>query len=149
MAIRWDKLTVKAQEAIQAASSEAAEHGNPEILPLHLLAALATDREGIVAPVLAKVGTSADVVLKDARAEIANLPKVSGGGAQPSLSANLSKAIDHSFKEADHFKDEYVSTEHLLLAIAQQKGEAAQKILAQHSATHDAILKALTGVRGN
>ncbi len=149
MAIRWDKLTVKAQEAVQAASEQASQHGNTEMLPIHLLAALAADREGIVAPVLAKVGTSADVVLNEAAAEIERLPKVSGSAQQPTLSQKMAKVMDQAFKEAERFKDEFVSTEHLLLAIAQEKGDAAQRVLASHGATHDAILKALTTVRGS
>src|SRR3954465_104724 len=149
MAIRWDKLTVKAQEAIQAAGELASNNGNPEILPLHLLAALASDQEGVVSPVLAKLGTSADVVRGGAMAEIDKLPKQSGASVQPALSKSLSQVIDQAFKEADNFKDEYISTEHLLLAIAQTKNDAAQKLLANHGATHAAILKALTGVRGS
>src|SRR5262245_53600878 len=107
MPIRWDKLTIKAQEAAQAAGEQAAQHGNAEILPLHLLATLTADKEGIVAPVLAKLGTSADVVATEIARQIEALPKVSGG-AQPGLSAALSNTLDQAFKEADHFKDEFV-----------------------------------------
>jgi len=149
MAIRWDKLTVKAQEAIQGAGELASQNGNAEILLLHLLAALAQDHEGIVAPVLAKIGAPAQTVVNEAMAEIARLPKVSGASAQPGLSRAFSQALDQAFKEADRFKDEFVSTEHLLLAISSAKGDAAQKILAAHGADHDAILKALTSVRGS
>ncbi len=149
MAIRWDKLTVKAQEAVQRAIELAAEHGNPELLPLHVLAALVEDREGIVAPVLEKVGINAQAVLADANRQIGQLPRVSGGSAQPVMSASAQSLLDRSFKEADTFKDEYVSTEHLLLAIAQLKNDAAQAILARQGATHDAILKALQAVRGS
>ncbi|HKD91282.1 MAG TPA: Clp protease N-terminal domain-containing protein, partial [Terriglobales bacterium] len=149
MAIRWDKLTVKAQEAVQAASQLAGEHGNPELLPVHLLAALAEDREGVVAPVLSKIGADPQTVASEARAQIERLPKVSGGSAEPRLSASAQKLLEQAFKEAENFKDEYVSTEHLLLATSQQKGDAAQRILASHGATHDAILKALASVRGS
>ncbi len=150
MAIRWDKLTVKAQEAFQRAGELASERGNSEIMPVHLLAALAKDAEGIIAPVLNKIGGGSAAVRSIAEAEIAKLPKVSGAASvQPSVSQTLAKALDQAFKEADNFKDEYVSTEHLLLAIAQNKGEAAQKILAAAGATHEVILKALTGVRGS
>src|SRR4051812_14608506 len=149
MAIRWDKLTIKAQEAVQAAGEIAASNGNPEILPLHLLAALAADQEGVVAPVLAKLGTSSEVLRNETSAEIGKLPKQSGASVQPSLSKPLSQAIDQAFKESDQFKDEYVSTEHLLLAITQLKNDAAQNLLARHGATHAAVLKALTGVRGS
>jgi len=149
MAIRWDKFTIKAQEAIQAANDLASQHGNPELLPVHLLAALLEDREGIVGPVLERIGADGQAILAAARAQVERLPKVSGGGAtQASLSAAVSRVLDQAFKEADNFKDEYVSTEHLLLAIAQAKGDPAQVLLTQQGATHDAILKALTSVRG-
>ncbi len=149
MAIRWDKFTIKAQEAIQAANDVASQHGNPELLPVHLLAALLEDREGIVVPVLDRIGADGQAILAEARRHIEGLPKVSGGGAtQASLSAGAGRVLDQAFKEADNFKDEYVSTEHLLLAIAQAKGDPAQGLLAQQGATHDAILKALTSVRG-
>ena len=150
MAIRWDKFTVKAQEAVQRANDLASEHGNPELLPLHLLAALMDDKEGIVLPVLEKIGIGAQAVLGEIYREIERLPKVSGEGAtQATMSPTLNQLIERAFKEAANFKDEYVSTEHLLLAATQSKKDAAQEILARHGANHDAILKALTSVRGS
>src|ERR1019366_4898430 len=151
MPIRWDKFTVKAQEAVQRANELASEHGNPELAPLHLLAALVEDREGIVAPVLEKIGIGPQAVLSDLYKEIEKLPKVSGsGGAQPpAMSSAINQVLEKSFKEADTFKDEYVSTEHMLLALTGLKRDAAQELLARHGATHDAILKALTAVRGS
>jgi ATP-dependent Clp protease ATP-binding subunit ClpB len=149
MAIRWDKFTVKAQEAAQRASELASEHGNPELMPVHLLAALVEDREGIVPPVLEKIGIGVQAVLNDAYKQIDQLPKVSGGAAQPTMSQGLNQLLDRAFKEADNFKDEYVSTEHLLLAATQLKRDPAQETLARHGATHDAILRALTAVRGS
>jgi len=149
MAIRWDKFTVKAQEAVQRANEIAAEHGNPEILPVHLLAALIEDREGIVSPVLEKLGVGREAVLSDVYKEIERLPKVSGGANQPQMSPALNQLLERAFKEADNFKDEYVSTEHLLLAATQLKKDPAQAVLARHGATYDAILKALTAVRGS
>jgi ATP-dependent Clp protease ATP-binding subunit ClpB len=149
MAIRWDKFTVKAQEAVQRANEIAAEHGNPEILPVHLLAALIEDREGIVPPVLEKLGVGPEAVLSDVYKEIERLPKVSGGANQPQMSPALNQLLERAFKEADNFKDEYVSTEHLLLAATQLKKDPAQAVLARHGATYDAILKALTAVRGS
>jgi ATP-dependent Clp protease ATP-binding subunit ClpB len=148
MAIRWDKFTVKSQEAVQAASQLAAERGNPEILPLHLLAALVEDKEGIIVPVLEKVGVPAAQLQAKVQEALAKLPKVSGGAAQPSASASLNKVFEQAFKEAGNFKDEYVSTEHLLLALAVAKNDGAQLLLASFGATHDAILKSLTTVRG-
>src|SRR5467141_1345077 len=150
MAIRWDKFTVKAQEAVQRANQIASEHGNPELLPVHLLAALLEDKEGIVPPILEKIGVGPQVVLNEAYSEIDRLPKVSGEGAtQAAMSPALNQLIERAFQEAANFKDEYVSTEHLLLASARSKKDAAQEILARQGATHDAILKALTSVRGS
>ena len=149
MAIRWDKFTLKAQEAIQRGNELASEHGNPELLPLHLLAALLEDREGIVPPVLEKIGLGPQLVLNEIYQEIERLPKVSGGAAQASMSQSANQLLDSAFKEAANFKDEYVSTEHLLLAITQLKRDPAQEVLARHGATHNAILKALTAVRGS
>ena len=149
MPIRWDKLTVKAQEAVQRGNEIASEHGNPELLPLHLLAALLEDREGIVPPVLEKIGIGPQAVLNDLYEAIGKLPKVSGGATQASLSSAANQLLERAFKEADNFKDEYVSTEHLLLAATDLKRDVAQEILVGHGATHDAILKALTAVRGS
>ena len=149
MPIRWDKFTVKAQEAVQRSSQLASEHGNPELQPLHLLAALLEDKEGIVSPILEKIGIGPQSVLSSVYAEIEKLPKVSGEAAQATLANETNRLLDQAFKEASNFKDEYVSTEHLLLAITHLKRDKAQQILAQAGATYDAILKALTVVRGS
>src|SRR4029077_4501603 len=91
-----------------------------------------------------------EAVASEARRQLEQLPKVSGGATQATMSAALSKVLDQAFKEADNFKDEYVSTEHLLLAMTRAgRDSAVQSILASHGATHDAILKALTVVRGS
>src|SRR5579864_5865783 len=149
MPIRWDKFTVKAQEAVQRANELASEHGNPELMPAHLLAALLEDKEGIVPPVLEKIGIGPQAVLADLYREIEKLPKVSGGAAQATMSNSASKLLDQAFKEAANFKDEYVSTEHLLLAATHLKGDKGAQILSRHGANYDAILKALTAVRGS
>ena len=150
MAIRWDKFTLKSQEAIQKASSLANENGQPEVLPMHLLMALVEDKEGIIVPLLQKIGVPTEQMLASARHAIAGLPKVSG--AQPQSRASLQacrRCLNDASKEAQDFKDEYVSTEHLLLALAQIKKDPAQMLLASAGATRDAILQALTSVRGN
>ncbi|MGO9086981.1 MAG: ATP-dependent chaperone ClpB [Candidatus Sulfotelmatobacter sp.] len=149
MPIRWDKFTVKAQEAVQRANQIASEHGNPELLPAHLLAALLEDKEGIVPPVLEKIGIGPQAVLAEVYKELEKLPKVAGEAAQPTLSNQVNKLLEQAFKEASNFKDEYVSTEHLLLAITHLKQDAAQQILKRQGATYEAILKALTAVRGS
>src|SRR5438309_2251656 len=108
MAIRWDKFTLKAQEAVQRANELASEHGNPEFLPVHLLAALIEDKEGIVTPVLEKIGIGPQSVLSEIYQEIERLPKVSGAAAQATMSSQVNQLLDRSFKEAATFKDEYV-----------------------------------------
>ncbi len=149
MAIRWDKFTLKSQEAIQKASLLANENGQPEVLPIHLLMALIEDKEGIIIPLLQKIGVPTDQIAHSARQVIGNLPKVSGAASEPGLSSSMQKVLQDAQKEADDFKDEYVSTEHLLLALAQRKNDPAQMLLASQGATRDAILKGLTSVRGN
>src|ERR1700730_1217255 len=148
MAIKWDRLTVKSQEAVQAAGGLAAENGNPEVLPLHLMAALLEDREGVVIPVLEKVGVPVEQLLTGVNSAIEKLPKVQGGG-QPGMSAAMQKVLEQGFKEAENFKDDYVSTEHLLLALSRAKSDPVQLALAALGGTHEAILKALSAVRGS
>src|ERR1700761_9166801 len=103
MAIRWDKFTVKAQEAVQRASELASEYGNPELLPIHLLAALVEDKEGIVAPVLEKIGIGPQALLSEIYKAIEQLPKVSGsdGANQPTMSQQVTQLLERSFKEAE------------------------------------------------
>ena len=149
MAMRWDKFTLKSQEAIQQASSLANENGQPEVLPLHLLLALVEDKEGIIVPLLQKVGVPTEQLLASARKAISGMPKVSGAAAEAGISSSLQKVLNEASKEAQDFKDEYVSTEHLLLALAQNKKDPAQLLLTSVGATRDAILQALTSVRGN
>src|SRR6202041_424514 len=149
MAIRWDKFTVKSQEAVQAATNLALEHGNPELTPLHMLAALLEDKDGIIVPVLQKVGVPTEQLLARANDALSKLPKVGGASSQPGLSNAMQKVLDRAFKEAADFKDEYVSTEHLLLALTEQKNDPARELLASLGATHASILQALSSVRGN
>ena len=100
MAIRWDRLTVKASEAVQGAAAHATDNGNPEVLPLHLVAALLLDREGVVVPVLEKIGVPVQQLLAGVNAAVDKLPKVQGGG-QPGLGQAAQKVIDQAFKEAE------------------------------------------------
>jgi ATP-dependent Clp protease ATP-binding subunit ClpB len=149
---RLERLTQKAQEALQQAQAVAEKQGGQVIFPLHLLIALAQEREGVVRPVLEKCGAPADGVLSEAQRLLASLPTVTGqGAAQPGfyLSQPLNQVLERAFDEATRFKDEFVSTEHLLLAIAEQRGDVAAQLLDRAGATHDAILKALVGIRGS
>jgi ATP-dependent Clp protease ATP-binding subunit ClpB len=149
MAIRWDKFTVKSQQAIELARNHATELGNPEILPVHLLLALVEDREGVIPAVLEKIGVPIERLEASLHAIEEKLPRVAGASNQPGLSQALNRVLDQAFKEASNFKDEYVSTEHLLLGIAHLKGDAARDALVELGAAHEAILKALTAVRGS
>ena len=149
MAIKWDKLTVKSAEAVQGAVGLASENGNPEVLPVHLMAALLEDKEGVVLPVLQQVGVPVQQLLSGMNAVIAKLPKVQGSAQQPGFGQAAAKVLEGAFKEAANFKDDYVSTEHLLLALAAQKGEPVAQALVAHGADYNAILKALQAVRGS
>src|SRR5262249_17628672 len=142
--MNFNKLTVKAQEAVVEAQSLARGAGNPEVTPEHLLVALLRQEGGIVVPILNKLGLSPAAIEAEAAAEIAKFSKVGGEAAEPMGSSSLRKVFGHPFKSADDFKDEYVSTEHFLLAIAKSKN----KLLSKHGVTADAVLKALQSVRG-
>ena len=149
MAIRWEKLTVKSQQAMEQAQTRASALGNPELLPVHLLLALVEDREGVIPAVLEKIGVPTERLETELHQIEEKLPRVAGAAAQPSLSQALNKVFDQAFREAANFKDEYVSTEHLLLGIAYGKSDDAQQALAALGATHEGILKGLTSVRGS
>src|SRR3989449_878834 len=146
--IRFDKLTVKAQEALQAAQEIAARHDQQQIEPVHLLAALVEQSDGVVPPLLARLGVRAEVLAGDIEAQLARLPKVTGI-SQQHLSPATNRVLEEAFNEAGKFKDEYVSTEHLLLAIAGLDRDPAAEILKRHGASRDAILQALAAVRGS
>src|SRR6058998_887369 len=145
--LRFEKMTVKAQEAVQSAQEVAARHENQQIEPVHLLAALAAQADGVVPPLLARLGVPNEALSQEIEREIGRLPKVQGF-AQQHMGRALNDVLEGAFKEADNFKDEYVSTEHLFLAIAAQDRDPAGQLLKRQGASHEAILQALTGVRG-
>src|SRR5712692_6590959 len=145
--MKFDRLTVKAQEAMQAAQSLADQGSHQAIEPEHLLLALLQQQEGVVGPLLAKLGARPEGILRQLEGELAKTPKVSGGGRQyasPRLEGGRQRAWD----EAQRLKDEYISTEHLLIAIAQEKSGAATRVLASNGVTAEAVYKALVEVRG-
>src|SRR5437763_418785 len=146
---RLDKLTQKAQEAVQQAQAVAEKNENQVMFPLHLLIALCEEKEGIVRPVLEKTGVQPDAIVTEARRLLGNVPKATGMQPGMYLSQPLNQVLERAFDEAGRFKDEFVSTEHLLLSIAEQRGDPAGQLLDRAGATHDAILKALVSVRGN
>src|SRR5688572_22529307 len=144
--INPDRLTVKSAEALNEAVSAARQAGNPVVYDLHLLLALLGQDEGIVVPVLQKLGVSVAALRERAQAETARYPKQSD--AQPNLSRELTQIFDRAEKEAKDLGDEYVSTEHLLLALAEVKGSESKQLLNSVRVTRDSLLEALQAVRG-
>ncbi|HWW18364.1 MAG TPA: ATP-dependent chaperone ClpB [Candidatus Saccharimonadales bacterium] len=145
--LRFEKMTVKAQEALQSAQEIAARHENQQVEPIHLLAALVSQPDGVVSPLLARLGIRTEMLSQDIDREIGRLPRVTGF-AQQNMSRALNDVLERAFDEAQRFKDEYVSTEHMFLAIAGQERDPAGQLLKKQGASHEAILQALTSVRG-
>jgi ATP-dependent Clp protease ATP-binding subunit ClpB len=145
--VRFEKMTVKAQEALQKAQEIAASHENQQIEPIHLLAALVQQPDGVVPPLLARLGIRPEAITQEIEREIGRLPRVTGF-AQQNMSRSLNDVLERAFDEAQRFKDEYVSTEHMFLAIAAQDRDPAGQLLKKQGASHDGILQALTSVRG-
>ncbi len=145
--IRFDKFTQKAQEAIQAARTHAREQRQSQLQPEHMLGALVQQKDGVVLPVLERLSVDVARLSADLAEAIGKLPRL-GHAADVSLSKKLSMVFEAAQTEAAQFKDEYFSTEHLLLAMATAKGGGVRYLLQAHSVTRDAILKALVTIRG-
>ncbi|MBI1803832.1 MAG: ATP-dependent chaperone ClpB [Ignavibacteriae bacterium] len=146
--MNFQKFTIKSQEAVQNAQEIAASYSNQSIEPEHLLAALVQDSDGIVVPILQKIGANADYIKIKINELIERLPKVTGAGVgNQHIGPALVQLFDAAFKETQALKDEYVSTEHLLLALVATKSSAGQ-LLADQGVTKDQIYKALKDVRG-
>ncbi|MEX2583754.1 MAG: ATP-dependent chaperone ClpB [Gemmatimonadota bacterium] len=143
----FERLTVKSAEAIQQAASNARQAGNPAVEDLHLLDALLSQEEGIVVPMLQKVGASVSRLRDELRGALDRFPK-QYGGTQPTMSRELTDILDSAEKEARELKDEYVSTEHFLLALAGKKGSTAQELLTAQGASRESLAQALQQVRG-
>src|SRR5271155_4932338 len=146
--LRMDKLTVKGQEALQAAQEMGARSGQQQIEPLHMLWALAAQGDGVVPPLLEKLGVSPTALAGEIEKQIERLPKVSGASEQ-SLSRSSNEVLDKAFDEAQRLKDEYVSTEHILLGIASADRDPGGQLRARRGASHDAILQAMATIRGS
>jgi len=144
--INADRLTVKSAEALNEAIALARRAGNPLVYDLHLLSALLSQDEGIVVPILQKLGLNVTQLREQVEREMARFPKQSS--AQPSLSREMNQILDKAEDEAKSLGDEYISTEHLLLALAETKGAESRTILSALGATRDALLEALQAVRG-
>ncbi len=148
--MQLDKFTVKSQEAIQTAHNTAQQFGNQEMQPEHLLKAILEQPEGVVVPVLQKMGIEPSHVLSEVNQLIDKLPKVSGSGAgQTYMSQDFKKVMDEAFKKATSMQDDYVSQEHLFMAILALGSLAAAQMLNKLGITGDGFLQALTTIRGN
>lgn len=149
MAINFNKFTIKAQEAIHQAGEIAANYSNQQIEPEHLLAAMIQNDESISVSLIRKIGSNIDAIRIKVSALIDKLPKVSNTTtANQFLSNNLQKVLDEAVKIAEQLRDEYISIEHLLMAIADNKGETG-KLLNSQSINKESLLTALKDVRGS
>lgn len=146
--MRLDKLTVKSQEALQDAQHLAEKYEHQQIEPEHLLMSILKQEGGIAVPILKKLGAEPVIILSQLETALQKLPKVTGA-VDIYISPRTKKVIDASFKEAHRLNDEYVSIEHLLIAIAEERGSEAARILSSLGVTRDAIFKVLTEIRGS
>jgi ATP-dependent Clp protease ATP-binding subunit ClpB len=144
--MRFDRFTLRGQEAVQSAIEAAEKNQNQQVEPEHLLYSMLAQEEGTVKPVLGKIGIPIGAVLQDIERAIERLPKVSGG--QQYFSTRINNLFNVAQREAETFKDEYISTEHLLLAIADEKEGEAGKILRSNGVKRDDLLKVIEQVRG-
>ncbi len=145
--MRWDKFTVMSQEAFQAAQSKAEELNHQELRPEHLLWSFLNQEENIVIGILAKLGVNIIKIREELEAYLNHLPKVKG--AEVYISSASRQLMNEAQKEADKLKDEYISTEHLFLAILKDGSSEGSKILKKNGVSEDAVLKALMSIRGS
>ncbi|HEX8287380.1 MAG TPA: ATP-dependent chaperone ClpB [Pyrinomonadaceae bacterium] len=144
--MRFDRFTIRGQEAVQEAIGSAEKNQNQQVEPEHLLASMLEQKEGTLRPILGKVGANAQTILTDVQAAIARFPKVSGG--QQYFSSRINTIFQNAQKEAEKMQDEYVSTEHLLLAISEEKEGDAGRILRSNGITKEDVEKVITDMRG-
>ena len=147
--MRFDRLTIKTQEALESAQNLATDAQNPELSVEHLMLALIRQTDGIVTPIFQKLGVDIAEVTSAIADAVERAPKVQGAAAEMRISHALQSVLDTGFKEATALKDAYVSTEHLLIACAEAKATEVGKILREVGVTKDKILKALVDIRGN
>jgi ATP-dependent Clp protease ATP-binding subunit ClpB len=147
--IRPERLTIKAQEAFRDAGELARTRGNPVVNDAHLFAVLLAQDEGVVQPLLQKAGLNVTAMRQEIEREIARFPTQAGGGAEPSFSREVNRIFDRADAEAKKLGDAYVSTEHLLLAMAEEKGTTARNILSSSGVTAADLRQALEEVRGS
>ncbi|MFP4668207.1 MAG: ATP-dependent chaperone ClpB [Desulfosalsimonas sp.] len=146
--MRFDKFTIKSQELIQGAQSRASQHSNQQIEPVHLLAEMLEDPQGVAVAIVRKIGADPSEIYKEANEAIERLPKVEGA-AETYISSLSKKALESAFTIASNMKDQYVSIEHIFLALAELKEGDIKKIIERHGIKRDDILNVLSEIRGN
>ncbi|MEA2039289.1 MAG: Clp protease N-terminal domain-containing protein, partial [Thermodesulfobacteriota bacterium] len=147
--MRFDKFTLKAQEVIQASQQLAERFGHQQIEPEHLVRAILDQKEGVIPPILGKIGVNQARLLESFESALEKIPRVSGAGYGQAYISSRSKAVlDRAFSEAEQVKDEFVSLEHILLAVTDEKEGEAARLLVLAGITRDMILKALVDIRG-
>src|SRR5436190_7329460 len=144
--MRFDRFTIRGQEAVQEAIGVAEKQQNQQVEPEHLLAAMLDQKEGVVKPIFGKIGANAQAIAGEVQAAIEKFPKVSGG--QQYFSSRTNTIFQEAQKEAEKMQDEYVSTEHLLLSVAAEKEGDAGRILRSNGITRDDLEKVVTEMRG-
>src|SRR3954451_9186910 len=144
--MRFDRLTIRGQEAVQEAIGVAEKNQDQQVEPEHLLAAMLDQKEGVVKPILGKIGANIATLATDLEAAIAKFPQVSGG--QQYFSSRTNTIFQDAQKQAEKMQDEYVSTEHLLLVISAEKTGDAGRILRSNGVTHEDLQKAVDEMRG-
>jgi ATP-dependent Clp protease ATP-binding subunit ClpB len=149
MPFNMNRLTDKAQEAVLAAQELAQTHQSSQIEPEHLMYALLTQSEGVVPQIFSTLNINPETLAQQFKAELDRMPKVYGTTSQVVASPRLSRVLDNSLQQANNLHDEFVSTEHLLLALMDTGGGATEQILRNSGITRDAVLRALTQIRGN
>lgn len=146
--MRLDKFTIKSQEALGEAQRLAEGMGHQQVEPEHLLLALMDQQDGVVSPILQKLGVDSNLVKSQVDSELGRRPKISGAGVASYVAQELKQVLDNAFVEADRLKDEYISTEHLLISLTSGDSTVA-RIMASFGVTRDALLKVLVDVRGS
>ncbi|MBI4577696.1 MAG: AAA family ATPase, partial [Planctomycetes bacterium] len=146
--MRLDRFTLKSQEALQRSEAAAREAHHPAVTPVHLLSALLAESEGVAVALLKRIGASTDALATGAAEALSRLPRV-GGDATVAVDAALREVLEEAWREAERLKDDYVSAEHLLVALAESEKEAAGRLLRAQGANRDAIYRALREVRGD
>ncbi|MFP4159511.1 MAG: ATP-dependent chaperone ClpB [Desulfobacterales bacterium] len=146
--MRFDKFTIKSQELIQGAQSRASQNSNQQIEPVHLLAEMLEDPQGVAVAIVRKIGADPSAMIKDANEAMQKLPRVKGAG-EVYISSLTKKVLESAFTIASNMKDQYVSVEHIFLALAETKEGDAGRIFERHGIKRDDILNVLSDIRGN